>query len=627
MLRNTLLALTIAALPSTLRATDLPTFPSPISANTEPMAAGKFQPTWDSLKQYQAPEWFKDAKFGIWAHWGPQCEPEDGDWYARNMYMEGKSQNLFHVAHYGPPSKFGFKDVIHEWHAENWDPEALMDLYKRAGAQYFVALANHHDNFDNYDSKYQPWNSVNMGPKKDLIGGWAKAARDHGLRFGVSIHAAHAWSWYEVAQGSDKKGEFANVPYDGKLTKADGKGTWWDGFDPQDLYAQNHIPGAKLDWNWDPAKGSSTPDVAYCDKFYNRTIDLINKYSPDLVYFDDTALPLYPVTDAGLKITAHFYNSNMKLHNGNLEAVLTNKILTSEQKQCMVWDIERGQSSKIEPIVWQTDTCIGDWHYQRSLFEKHKYKSTITILQNLADIVSKNGNLLLNIPVRGDGTIDPDEHAIVEGIASWMDINKEAIFGTRPWKVFGEGPSLTAAKAIRAQGFNEGTRFSAADIRFTTRDNTLYAIVLGTPTSPLKITSLGKSANRLDAPITHIELLGHPDPSSPTWSQTDTALTIDPPPPPPPQPPSRPPAQRQNPPPPPPALAPPCPSSTRSPQRHKKKNRVHPCASVAHSNRPPTPRTHPIVILKSVEQKSSVLKHPHDRSLHVLSPISHTLHR
>jgi alpha-L-fucosidase len=525
--KRLLLTLAIATLPTFSRAADLPAFPSPVSANTEPMATGKFEPTWDSLKQYEVPEWFKNAKFGLWAHWGPQCEPEDGDWYARNMYIKGSPQNKFHVAHYGPPSKFGFKDVIHEWHAENWDPEALMDLYKRAGAQYFVALANHHDNFDNFDSKYQPWNSVNMGPKKDLIGGWAKAARDHGMRFGVSIHAAHAWSWYEVAQGADKTGEFAGVPYDGKMTKADGKGLWWDGFDPQDLYAQSHVPGAKLEWDWNAAKGSSIPDVAYCDKFYNRTIDLINKYSPDLVYFDDTALPLYPVSDAGLKIAAHFYNSNMKLHDGKLEAVLTNKVLTPEQKQCMVWDIERGQSSKIEPFVWQTDTCIGGWHYDRKLYENHKYKSTATVLQNLSDIVSKNGNLLLSIPVRADGTIDPDEHGIVEGIADWMDVNKEAIFSSRPWVVFGEGPSLTAAKAMRAQGFNEGTKFTAADVRFTTQGKILYAIVMNTPTSQVTIKSLGKTANRLGSPIATVELLGQKEKL--TWSENDDALTIDPP--------------------------------------------------------------------------------------------------
>ena len=144
-----------------------------VNTSAEPVAKGKFAPNWDSLKQYQVPEWFRDAKFGIWAHWGPQCQPEDGDWYARAMYQTGSGQYRFHTNHYGSPKDFGFKDVIHEWKAEKWDPEKLMALYERAGAQYFFALANHHDNFDNWDSKYQPWNSVALGPQKDLIGGWA----------------------------------------------------------------------------------------------------------------------------------------------------------------------------------------------------------------------------------------------------------------------------------------------------------------------------------------------------------------------------------------------------------------------------------------------------------------------
>ena len=384
-----------------------------VNTSDEPMQTGKFEPTWQSLGQYETPEWFRDAKFGIWAHWGAQCEPEDGDWYARNMYVQGSGQYKYQVEHFGHPSKVGFKDVIRQWKAENWDPKKLMALYKLAGAQYFMALANHHDNFDNFDSKYQPWNSVKIGPQKDLIAGWAEAARENGMRFGVSVHASHAWSWYEVAQGADKTGPLAGVPYDGKLTAADGRGQWWDGLDPQELYAQNHKPGSKLVWDWDASKGSSTPDAAYCQKFYNRTIDLINKYHPDLVYFDDTALPLYPVSDAGLKIAAHFYNKNMLEHGGKLEAVLTNKVLTTEQKKCMVWDIERGASNQIEPLPWQTDTCIGDWHYQRSRFEKHNYKSTKTVIQTLVDIVSKNGNLMLNIPVRADGTIDSDEQAII----------------------------------------------------------------------------------------------------------------------------------------------------------------------------------------------------------------------
>jgi alpha-L-fucosidase len=245
---------------------------------TGTIAAGPFAPTWDSLAKYQTPDWFRNAKFGIWAHWGPQCEAEHGDWYARGLYEEGSDHYRYHVEKYGHPSKFGFKDVIQQWKAERWDPNALLALYKKAGAKYFMALANHHDNFDLYNSRHQPvWNSTKIGPMKDLIAGWSRAARANGMRFGVSVHAAHAWTWYETAQGADKKGPFAGIPYDGKLTKADGKGTWWEGLDPQALYAQNH-PLSKSggdggvwheQWHW--AGGAAIPEKAWCENFFKRT--------------------------------------------------------------------------------------------------------------------------------------------------------------------------------------------------------------------------------------------------------------------------------------------------------------------------------------------------------------------
>ncbi|OHB64490.1 MAG: alpha-L-fucosidase [Planctomycetes bacterium RBG_13_60_9] len=515
----------VAQIPSTATPTVI------VGTSVEPVADGKFQPTWGSLKRYQVPEWFRDAKFGIWAHWGPQCQPERGDWYAREMYSEGNRRYREHVTRYGHPSAYGFKDVIHAWKAENWDPDKLLALYKRAGAQYFFALANHHDNFDNYDSKYQPWNSVNLGPQKDLIGGWAKAARKYGMKFGVSVHAAHAWNWYETAQGADKNGPLAGVPYDGKLTKADGKGTWWEGYDPQDLYAQNHAPSLNFDnlglihsrWNW--GNGVTPPDQAYCTKFYNRTMDLINKYRPELIYFDDTALPLWPVSDAGLKIAAHFYNSN-DTRNGN-DGVLFGKVLSAEQRKCMAWDIERGSSNQIEPYPWQTCTCIGSWHYDRGIFDRHRYKTTKTVVHMLIDVVSKNGNLLLSVPLKGDGTPDSDEIAVVEGIAKWMEVNKEAIHGTRPWKVFGEGPQMASAEPIRAQGFNEGRGkpFTTEDVRFTTKGDTLYALIMGAPNTAVSIKSLGADAKLLEKPISEVTLLGSDEKLK--WSQTGDALVIE----------------------------------------------------------------------------------------------------
>jgi alpha-L-fucosidase len=372
---------------------------------------------------------------------------------------------------------------------------------------------------------------VRVGPQKDLVAGWAKAARANGLKFGVSVHAAHAWSWYEPSQGADKKGPLAGVPYDGKLTKADGKGTWWEGLDPQDLYEQRHTPAPDFDVplsihsRWDWGNGITPPDQAYCDRFYNRTIDLIEKYRPDLLYFDDTALPLWPASDAGLKIAAHFYNRSNQWRGD--DGVVFGKILEPDQRECMVWDIERGRSNVIEPEPWQTDTCLGDWHYNRSVFDKHEYKSARTIVHTLIDIVSKNGSLLLNVPLKGDGTPDADEIAILEGIAAWMQINQEAIHGTRPWKVLGEGPQLANLKPLEGPGFNEAQKseFTSKDIRFTKKGATLYAFLLGAPKSATSIKSLGTTAGLLDAPIASIKLLGSDEKL--TWSQTADALTIE----------------------------------------------------------------------------------------------------
>jgi len=503
-----------------------------VDTQIEPMAPGRFAPTWASLAHYRVPEWFRDAKFGIWAHWGPQCEPEQGDWYARQLYAEDHKQGKWHRTHYGHPSQFGFKDVIHRWKAENWNPDQLLALYQRAGAKYFFALANHHDNFDLWDSRYQPWNAMRVGPHKDLIAGWAAAARKHGLRFGVSVHAAHAWSWYEVAQGADRGGPFAGAPYDGKLTARDGKGQWWDGLDPQDLYEQRHAPSPDFDqlnsihrrWNWD--HGATAPDQAYCERFYRRTLDLINRYQPDLLYFDDTALPLWPVSDAGLKIAAHFYNSNQARHDGRLEAVLFGKILDEEQRRAITWDIERGVPAAILPFPWQTDTCLGSWHYDRAIYDRNGYKSARTVIHLLADIVSKNGNLLLSVPVRGDGSIDDKETAILEDIAAWMAVNGEAIHATRPWKIFGEGPASEGA-ALTAQGFNEGKGkpFSAADVRYTMGKDgrTLYIIVLGVPTEPLRLAAFGSAGGPR---IVRLTALGSDAPVR--WAQSADQLVIQP---------------------------------------------------------------------------------------------------
>ena len=477
-----------------------------------PIASGPFKADWSSLTNYQTPEWFRDAKFGIWAHWGPQCEPEHGDWYARKMYLQGDADYKSHLAEYGHPSTNGFKDVIHEWKAENFDPDKLLKFYKDNGAKIFMALANHHDNFDNFNSKYQPWNSVNVGPHKDLIGGWAAAARKNGLRFGVSVHASHAWSWYEVAQGADKSGAFAGVPYDGKLTKADGKGLWWDGLDPQDLYAQNHAPGKKLVWDWNAAQGSSTPDAAYMEKFFKRTQQLWDDYHPDQIYFDDTVLPFHGVTDEiGLNLAAHFYNSRLD-KNGRTEAVMNGKILNDEQRRAMVYDIERGKADHILPQPWETDTCIGSWHYDEAIFKNHHYKSAASVIRMLADIVSKNGNLMLSVPLQRGGQPDSDEIKIVSEIGTWLKMNGEAIYATRPWKIYGEGPSTAVAEKGQFDGQKDvGAKpFTSEDIRFTqSKDGkNLYAIVLEIPKNgSVTIKSLADNSENLPGKISGVKLV------------------------------------------------------------------------------------------------------------------------
>ncbi|WP_394347129.1 alpha-L-fucosidase [Pedobacter frigidisoli] len=320
----------------------------------------------------------------------------------------------------------------------------------------------------------------------------------------------------ETAQRADKNGQFAGVSYDGKVTKADGKGKWWNGLDPQELYEQNHALSQNSEnngtihsqWNW--GNGVCPPSKSYCDKFFNRTIDLINSYDPDLVYFDDTALPLWPVDNAGLKIAAHMYNRSAK-KKGKNEAVIFGKILDDLQRKCMVWDIERGQSNAIEPLPWQTDTCIGSWHYDKRIYEGKHYKSARTVVHTLVDVVSKNGNLLLSVPVKGNGTIDELERKIVEEIGDWMAINSEGIYDTRPWAIFGEGPAMDSAAPLSAQGFNEGKgkAFSSADIRFTTKNNVLYAIVLGWPEDgKVIIKSLANNGNYYKQRLNEVTLLG-----------------------------------------------------------------------------------------------------------------------
>lgn len=453
-----------------------------------------FTPDWDSLKQYQCPEWFRDAKFGIWAHWGPQAVPMFGDWYARHMYIQDNKRGQYqhHLENYGHPSEHGFKDIIPQWKAEKWDSDRLMTLYKDAGAKYFVSMGVHHDNFDLWNSKHHKWNAVNMGPKRDVVGEWQKAAKKHGLRFGVSEHLGASYTWWAASKGSDKTGPKAGVPYDGANPEF------------ADLYHPLPAPDDKAWYSTNPV---------WHAEWSKRIHDLVESYHPDLLY-SDGGLP-FGLT--GRTLLADYYNSNMAAHGGKLEAVYNCKSHhgNAENNQFVaescVHDMERGVLDGIQPLPWQTDTSIGDWFYNKNW----KYQPVSWTIHMLVDIVSKNGNLLLNVVQRPDGSLDPEvEQALVE-LAAWNKIHGEAIYGTRPWKIFGEGP-------VKATGgpFKEKFDYSSKDIRFTTKGAALYAIALGWPEDgKLVIRSLDKSAA-----VKSVSVLGSP--AAAQWKLTDDGLEV-----------------------------------------------------------------------------------------------------
>ena len=488
---------------------------------------GSYAPEWKSLSQWECPEWFMDAKFGIWAHWGPQCHAEAGDWYARFMYYMGSGQQNWHWDHFGDPAEFGLKELCNDWKAQNWNPEQLINLYKSVGARYFMALGNHHDNFDLWNSPYQEWNSVNMGPKRDLLKGWSEACKKAGIPLGVSMHASHAWTWLEPSQ-----------EYDGNLTKedgyklnADGTEKWWKGYDPQELYAQNHIPSdgwrnsGTIHSQWEWGNGASLPSEEYKQKFQNRVLQCINDYQPDMLYFDDTAMPFYGCDDnIGKNILTHYYNTSAAQHGGTPQVVVTGKQLDTDQKNYMLWDVERGIPDRMQAKYWQTCTCIGSWHYDQAVYNNNSYKSAAQVVRMLVDIVSKNGNLLLSVPIRSDGTIDEKEEAILADIKAWMDINGESIYGTRTWKTFGEGPLAEASNPLNSQGFNEGQAYSSRDVRYVQKDGKVYATIMAWPTSDsFTFQSFSVTSKYYSGKVTGVKLLGQ---GAVEYSQGIEGLTV-----------------------------------------------------------------------------------------------------
>lgn len=441
------------------------------------ICSGPFEGTLESLQNYRCPEWFKDAKFGIWSHWGPQSVAEFGDWYARKMYLEGTEEYRYHCRKYGHPSRFGYKDLVRLWKAEHFDPDGLTELFARAGAKYIVAQAMHHDNFDNFDSAFQPrFNSVQMGPRRDIVGLWKAAAKAHGLRFGVSEHLAGSPGFLLASKGCDTQGKYKGVPYDGN--------------DP--AFADLYFDETNVDMLWEKNWFCTKPE--FYRHWFLRMKDVIDKYQPDLVYTDG---PI-PCESYGLDIVAHLYNGSIARNGGENLAVYAQKNAALPMRNAAVLDIECSREEEIAPYYWQTDTSVGDWFYD----VRHPYQPWNETLEMLIDIVSKNGNLLLCVPQRADGTLDEECEWNLQKLAQWMRINGQAIFGTRCFRTSGEGPTAYRRKTAYDRG---ALAWQPGDIRYTQKENFVYAFLMRWPGELAILRSLPYGKERVRA----VQLLGY----------------------------------------------------------------------------------------------------------------------
>lgn len=474
------------------------------------VAAGPYAADWNALsKTYVVPEWWRDAKFGAWAHWDPQSMPEAGDWYSRGMYQEGHPQYRYHTNHFGHPSEYGYKDICHNWVIDRWNPDELMDLFVEMGARYFMAMGVHHDNFDCWDSTYQPWNSVRVGPKVDVVGTWEKAARQRGLRFGIGFHHSPPRTWGQfmpVRYTSDKKGSRQGVPYDALQTIRDGQGKWWEGLDPVDLYGPVH--SAK-----DPLLSP------FANQFMWRVDDALVKYHPDVIYFDEAAGET--LMDLGVHmglgflaptLVANHYNRSLQWKPGAMDVVINLKCIggkyNSFKDPTMIPLVERALvksseaiiESGIMPYSFQTETTIQDWHYRTG----QRYLDARELVQLLMQNVSRNGTMLLNLTQRGRGDLDPQVVQICKDIGAWLKVNGEAVYASRPFEVCEEDKSA---------------------ICYMRNNGNVYAALMNWTNGPITLKSLRAGGATLGK-VSKVELLGSD--VALTFAQDEQGLTVTP---------------------------------------------------------------------------------------------------
>jgi alpha-L-fucosidase len=501
-----LLCLPIYALLYVCSASSLPAQASPGVASRmarveREIERGPFRAEWASLGRYTVPAWFQDAKFGIFIHWGVYSVPAFGnEWYSRNMYVQGSPAYLHHIATYGPQSRFGYKDFVPMFKAEKFDSAAWAALFRRAGAKYIVPVAEHCDGFPMYASDLTQWNALRMGPKRDILGELARAARKEGLHFGASSHRAEHWWWYDG-------------------------GTQFDSDVNNPRFASLYGPAQPMNLPGTPNKGEPDPDhlekwlppdQAFLEDWLARTTEIIDKYQPELLYLDWwVGQPAFrPYLE---KLAAYYYNRAASSKQG---VVLTYK-QHDFPENAAVLDIERGKLDSLRLLPWQTDTSLSiqSWGYVKD----DQYRDARSLIDELVDVVSKNGNLLLNVGPKADGTIPEQAQHVLLQIGDWLRQNGEAIYGTRPWLVFGEGPTQDANSTAKGKDIRN---YTAEDIRFTTKGGTLYAIALGWPRGgKLIIHTLWKGTPYLRRPIAHVDLLGSSSPLH--WEQTATGLVLD----------------------------------------------------------------------------------------------------
>ena len=447
-------------------------------------AAGPFQPAWDSLKQYRVPAWYQDAKFGIFIHWGVYSVPAFGsEWYPRQMYLEGTPEFKHHVATYGPQSKFGYKDFIPMFQAEKFDAGDWAELFRKSGAKYVVPVAEHHDGFPMYDCGFTDWSAAKMGPKRDIVGELAAAVRKEGLHFGASSHRIEHWFFMEGGRKFDS--------------------------DVRDPRFESFYGPAQPEKTADGKE--SQPSEAHMRDWLARTAEIVDKYKPEIVWFDWWIEQ--PVMQPYLqKFAAFYYNRAAEWKS---PGVAINYKNAAFPEQAAVLDIERGKLDQARDLFWQTDTSISvkSWGY----IENDQFRTPDSIVDDLVDIVSKNGSLLLNIGPRADGTIPQPAREILLAVGRWLEVNGEAIYGTRPWKIFGEGPTQVVGGAFKDTASKP---FTGQDIRFTTKGATLYAIALAWPENGRLVVK-----SMADVPVKDVQLLGAREKL--VWKRDASGLTVE----------------------------------------------------------------------------------------------------